>query len=292
MKEDRYLQIFLTPSELDSIIKKIIMTKLKEKYLDREIDGKIITNIRINNLNNLPLLNNLELNNLANVTYKIYKPGDIINGEIFSNEKDDRVFVLSYDIICEILNIDDFEKIRVNKWLCLFFSTRYYRILLYIIKMIYCGCCDRNISQKFLTKHNKSKTHLYFYNNFVINKYYIGDLLWKDFEKIIRDFINDYNNKFYSFSILINFQLDKENMSISINNIEGEIPLYKNINSGWIYYNLCQSKKVRDFVFHNATLKNIKLESTSIINNVIITIFSKYKTIKKNHSLKQPRSIL
>ena len=83
-------------------------------------------------------------------------------------------------------------------------------------------------------KHNKSKTHLYFYNNFIINKYYIGDVLWRDFENIIRDYINEYNNKFNSSSILVNFQLDKENMSISIDNIEGERPLYKFKNSGWI----------------------------------------------------------
>ena len=81
-------------------------------------------------------------------------------------------------------------------------------------------------------------------------------------------------------------------MSISIDNIGGEIPLYKFKNSGWIYYKFCQSKKVRDFEFHNATLKNIKLESSSIINNVILTIFSKYKTIKRNHLLEQPRTIL
>ena len=83
MKEERYLQRFLSPSELDPNIKKITMTKLKEKYLYREIDGKMITNIQINNFNNLPLSNNLEINILANVTYKIYKPDDIINGEFF-----------------------------------------------------------------------------------------------------------------------------------------------------------------------------------------------------------------
>ena len=59
--------------------------------------------------------------------------------------------------------------------------------------MSYCHCCDKNISQKFLTKHNKSKTHLYFYNNFVINKYYIGDVLWKDFGNIIHEYIDIYN---------------------------------------------------------------------------------------------------
>ena len=111
MKEERYLQIFLSPSELGPNIKKIIMIKLKEKYLYREIDGKMISNIQIQNFNNLPLSNNLEINILANVTYKKYDIGDIINGEIFSDEKDDKVFVLSYDIICEILNVD-FKKIE------------------------------------------------------------------------------------------------------------------------------------------------------------------------------------
>ena len=111
MEEDRYLQIFLSPSELDANIKKIIMAKLKEKYLYREIDGKMITNIQINNFNNLPLSNNLEINIPAKVTYKIYKPDDIISREFFQDEKEDRVFVLSYDIICEILNVD-FNKIK------------------------------------------------------------------------------------------------------------------------------------------------------------------------------------
>ena len=81
-------------------------------------------------------------------------------------------------------------------------------------------------------------------------------------------------------------------MSISIDNISSEIPLYKFKNIGWIYYKFCQSKKVRDFVYHNANLKNIILESTSKINNVTLTIFSKYKSIKRNHLLSQPRPVL
>ena len=101
--------------------------------------------------------------------------------------------------------------------------------------MTYCHSCDKNISQKFIKRHNKSKTHLYFHNNFVINKHHIGDVLWKNFENIIYDYINEYNSKFYSFSILINFQLNDENMSISIDNIEGQIPLYKFKDCGWIY---------------------------------------------------------
>ena len=115
MKEERYLQIFLSPNELGPNIKKIIMTKLKEKYLFREIGGKMITNIQSINFNNLPLSNNLELNILANVAYRIYKPGDIVHGEIFSNDNDDRVFVIGFDIICEILNTDILPKIKSKK---------------------------------------------------------------------------------------------------------------------------------------------------------------------------------
>ena len=81
-------------------------------------------------------------------------------------------------------------------------------------------------------------------------------------------------------------------MSISIDNIEGLVPLYKFKNSEWIYYKFCQSRRVKDFVLHNAILKNINLESESIINNVILTIFLKYKTIKRNHLLNQPRPVL
>ena len=76
--------------------------------------------------------------------------------------------------------------------------------------MVYCHSCDKNISQKNIKRHNRSKSNLYFYNNFVINKYYTGDILWKDFENIIHDYITEYNYKFISFSILINFNLNNE----------------------------------------------------------------------------------
>ena len=36
----------------------------------------------------------------------------------------------------------------------------------------------------------------------------------------------------------------------------------------------------------------MNLESETIINNVLITIFSKYKSMKRNHLLNQPRPVL
>ena len=157
--------------------------------------------------------------------------------------------------------------------------------------MIYCQSCDKNISNKFIKKHNKSKTHLYFHNNFVIDKHYISSVLWRDFENIIKDYIDDYNTKFHYFSIKIEFVLNDNKYCIAINNNDIEIPLYK-FDKDWIYYKFSQSKKVKDFVIYNACLKDINLESSSIINNIVLTVFLKYKTMKRNHLLLQPRRSL
>ena len=45
--EETYLNIFLSPSELNTDIKKIIKNKLNERYLFREIDGRMITDLEI-----------------------------------------------------------------------------------------------------------------------------------------------------------------------------------------------------------------------------------------------------
>ena len=63
MKEERYLIISLSPNDIDLNI----LSKLKQKYLYREIDNKMITDIHINKSVNL------EIDILANVTYKTYK---------------------------------------------------------------------------------------------------------------------------------------------------------------------------------------------------------------------------
>ena len=116
MKEETYIKIFLSPAELSYDIKKIIITKLKERYLFKELDCRMITNIELNNLKNMPLskssINSIELNIPVKIDYKTYKKGDIVHGEIFSNDNDDRVFAISYDIICEILNTDILNKIK------------------------------------------------------------------------------------------------------------------------------------------------------------------------------------
>ena len=66
MKEETYLNISLSPSELNNDIKKIIKDKLTQRYLFKEIDGRMITHIEMKNLKNIPLckttINSIEIN--------------------------------------------------------------------------------------------------------------------------------------------------------------------------------------------------------------------------------------
>ena len=98
--------------------------------------------------------------------------------------------------------------------------------------------------------------------------------------------------KFYSFTILVRCKLDNEDISISVDGNKIDVPLYKFDDCGWVCYKYCQSKKIRDYIFHRAMLRNIKLDSYSIISNVMITIFSNYKSMTAKHKLQQPRRVI
>ena len=84
-----------------------MLLKLKEKHLNEEIQGTIITYTELRDINNIPLssttMNNIEIFIPVKIIYKIYKPGDIILGELFI---DDPVFLISNELICEIQNND------------------------------------------------------------------------------------------------------------------------------------------------------------------------------------------
>ena len=114
--EETYLNIFLSPSELNTDIKKLIKNKLNERYLFREIDGRMITDLEIKNLQNIPLskssINSIEVDIPVKINYKTYKAGDIIYGQLFQHENDTRSFVIGSDIICEILNTDILSRIK------------------------------------------------------------------------------------------------------------------------------------------------------------------------------------
>ena len=130
------------------------------------------------------------------------------------------------------------------------------------------------------------------YYNFATNKYNIGDIFWSDFEKKICEYIKENTPKLYAFSVVVRCELNDEDISLSVDSNEGCVPSYKFPDSEWISYEYCKIKRIRDYVFHRAMLRGIKLDSSSIINNVTITIFSKYETMTAKRKLQQPRRVL
>ena len=52
----------------------------------------------------------------------------------------------------------------------------------------YCQHCNKSFNNKFKQKHIKSKSHLYMYNNIVINKHNIGNIPFSDLENIVHQF--------------------------------------------------------------------------------------------------------
>ena len=156
----------------------------------------------------------------------------------------------------------------------------------------YCQHCDKSINHKFKRRHIKSKSHLYMYYNIAINKYNIADVFWNNFESVIQDYIRNFDKKFYYFTILVKCTLNGENLNISIDNIDGFVFLYRFKDIGNIFYEYCQSKKVRDYIYNFAKIKGINLLSSSIIKNVSITIYSKYNMMTPKYKPSQPRSIL
>ena len=161
-----------------------------------------------------------------------------------------------------------------------------------MVSNYYCQDCDKYINQKFKQKHIKSKAHLHMYYNIITNKYNIGDVYWSDIETIIHEYIKDNSTKLYAFTILLRCKLNNEDINISVNGDKGCVPLYIFEDGTMFYFNYCKSKQIRDYIFHPAMLSGIKLDSSSIVSNVTITLFSKYKTMTAKHRFQQKRRVL
>ena len=156
----------------------------------------------------------------------------------------------------------------------------------------YCQCCDKHINQKSKQRHIKSKTHLYMYYKTVTNKYNIGDVYWTDIESTIHKYIKDNSTKFRTFTIFVRCKLNNEDISISTDSIPVDVPLYRFDNCAHVCYRYYKSKKLRDYIFHRAMLSDIELDSSSIISNLTITLFSISNTMTAKHRFHQPRRVL
>ena len=140
-----------------------------------------------------------------------------------------------------------------------------------------CQDCDKYINRKLKTKHINTKAHLHMYYNIITNKYNIGDVHWCDLEDALREYMVNNSSKFNFFSTIVKCKINNEDISISVAKIDSYVPLYNFDNGGWFYYKYCNNKKIRDYIFHRATLSDIILYPSSIISDATITFFFKFQ---------------
>ena len=73
--------------------------------------------------------------------------------------------------------------------------------------------CDKTIKRKSKTKHIKSKSHLH-RKSYVREKHTIGNVYWKDFYRVIREYVDNNRLKFPIFKTLIECELFGESLVI------------------------------------------------------------------------------
>ena len=70
----------------------------------------------------------------------------------------------------------------------------------------YCDVCDNFIEPKSKYKHFLYKFHISL-NSYVIERYYMASHKYEEVEKIFRNYIFDYRNKFNHFHIIVEWKI-------------------------------------------------------------------------------------
>ena len=85
-------------------------------------------------------------------------------------------------------------------------------------------------------------------NSYVREKHTLDDIYWRDFEEIIRHYINAIRFKFPVFKTLIECELYSENIKFHSDEHEMKVMLYEFDNGGKVYYSFCVRKNTRSYI--------------------------------------------
>ena len=77
----------------------------------------------------------------------------------------------------------------------------------------YCEICDTTIKNKSKTKHLKSKNHKHV-KSYVRDEHIIDDVYWKDFYRVIRDYVDINRKKFPIFKTIVTCKLFNKDLVI------------------------------------------------------------------------------
>ena len=158
------------------------------------------------------------------------------------------------------------------------------------MKDYYCDICDKTIKYKSKTMHLKSKNHLHM-RSYVRDEHIVGDVYWKDFYRVICDYVDINRKKFPIFKTVVKCNLFNKDLTIC----------YDKTKKGWIRYgfgdvifhDLCPvCEEIPHRIHRHAMISNQKLSLDTVLENVSITFFSYYYIMTPRHRLEQPRRLL
>ena len=154
----------------------------------------------------------------------------------------------------------------------------------------YCDICDKTVKNKSKTNHHRSKNHLHM-KSYVKDEHIVGNVYWKDFYRVICDYVDNNRKKFPIFKTLVKCNLFNKDLTIYCDNIEKKWirfgfgdKIFNDLNP------VCEEIPHR--IHRYAMISNQKLSLDTVLENVSITFFSYYYIMTPRHRLEQSRRVL
>ena len=154
----------------------------------------------------------------------------------------------------------------------------------------FCDICDKTIKRKSKTRHIKSKSHLNM-KSYIREKHTIGNVYWKDFYRVIREYVNNNRLKFPIFKTLVKCDIFGENLVIWNDKTKKRVIWY-GFGDGAFHYLYPVCEEIVSLVRGRVLKMEEKLSLETVIENISITFYSYYHILTPRHRLEQPRRVL
>ena len=158
------------------------------------------------------------------------------------------------------------------------------------MKDYYCDVCDKTIKNKSKTIHLKSKNHLHM-QSYVREKHIVGDIYWKDFYRVIHNFVNNNRKKFPIFKTLVRCNVFNKELGICYDKTKKRLIRYGFGDAVFHHlYPVCE--EILNRIHRYASISGKELSMDTVIKNMSITFLSYYYIMTPRHRLQQPRRVL
>ena len=158
------------------------------------------------------------------------------------------------------------------------------------MKDYYCNICDKTIKYKSKTKHLKSKNHSHM-KSYVREEHVVDNVYWKDFYRVICEYVNNNRKKFPIFKTVVKCILFNKDLVICYDRTKKRLIRY---GFGDVIfhdlYPVCE--EFLDRLHRYALISSQKLSLDTVIKNMSITFYSYYYIMTPRHRLQQPRRVL